>query len=197
MIAERFHHPYGPSKLQFLEACPAYDSAQGNSAAAETGTRQHTVAETGADDLSLSDEEAAAAAAAMSFVASHKELLKEEAQLSGGEVLDLREVYLPIDNEETTGGTADQILISGDRKRAIMVDFKYGRWAVAEARTNIQGIAYALSIFHAYPTVASVAVHFFQPAVATENNATFYRADVPELLLRIKTIVARAKAAKF
>lgn len=214
MSEKRFHHPFSPSQLGALEACPCYESQQASSPAAEKGTRQHTVAETGDDDATLSDEEAAAAAAAMEFVAQHKKLLEEartrevnctlallgctvaEAESAIQSVLELRETYLPIDDEDTTAGTADNVLVSHDRKHAILVDFKFGRWGVQHARENRQSDAYALSIFHAYPTVESVAVHFFQPAVTTENTTTWTRADVPELLLRIKIIVARAKAAR-
>lgn len=188
MSEERKHHDFSPSQLGALEACPSYEGQQSNSPAAETGTRQHTVTETGEDDATLSDEEAAAAALAMQFISQQKQRL--------GDVTDLREAYLPVDDENTTAGYADRILVTADRKKAVIVDYKFGKWPVAEASANAQGIAYALGVFHAFPSIEAVEVHFFQPAVNTENNATFYRSGAPELLLRVKTIVARAKAAR-
>lgn len=188
MSEQRKHHEFSPSQLQALECCPSYEGQQSSSLAAETGTRQHAVTETGEDDSSLSDEEAAAAALAMQFISQQKQLL--------GEVMDLREVYLPVDDENTTAGYADRILITADKKKAVMVDYKFGKWPVPPAKENRQSDAYALGIFHAYPTVEFVDVHFFQPSVKEPNNTTWTRADVPELLLRVKTIVARAKAAR-
>lgn len=196
MSQERKHHDFSPSQLQALEVCPPYESQHSTSEAATDGTKQHTVAETGIDDGTLSDEQVAAVAEAMAFVARQKQILEEEAARTGGSVLVLSETYLPVDDEITTAGYADEILISADRKRAVLVDHKFGKWGVTEASNNRQSDAYALGLFHAYPTVQSVQVFFFQPAIKAENTTTWTRKDIPELLLRIKTIVARAKAAR-
>lgn len=74
---ERPHHPFGPSKLQNIEACPCYESRSGGSLAATLGTKQHNVAETGDDDHTLTDDHAAAVAECMDFFARQKQLMIE------------------------------------------------------------------------------------------------------------------------
>lgn len=221
MSEERKHHPFSPSSLQALEACPNYQSRDSDNEAARIGTLQHAAAETGQDNNELSDEQAANSAAAMEFVAQHKKLLEEErtsvverlsVKLAGDDshpdshwgdaeaqipqVTDLREVCLSVDDENTTAGTADRILISADGKHAILVDYKFGKFPVECASNNRQSDAYSCGVFHTYPTVEQVQVFFFQPAIKSVNKAVWTRKDTPELLLRIKTIVARAKAAR-
>lgn len=222
MSEERKHHPFSPSSLQALEACPSYQGLSSGNEKAHIGTLQHTAAETGEDNAEFSDEQAVAVAEAMAFVASQKQILEEarlravaglSEQLAGDDshpdanwqdandqvsvVLDLSEVYLPIDAEETTGGYADSLLVSHDRKCAILTDFKFGQWAAEPAMNNLQGISYSLGAFFRFPTLEQVKVNFFQPALENAaNSQTWYRADVLELLLRVKTVVARAKLAR-
>jgi hypothetical protein len=57
---KRVHHPYSPSKLQCLEACPCYESTNNENEASATGTKQHGVVESGIDDASLPDYKALA-----------------------------------------------------------------------------------------------------------------------------------------
>jgi hypothetical protein len=222
MSNERKHHEFSPSQLQGLECCPSYQGTNAGNEKARLGTLQHTAAETGEDNAELSDEQATAVAEAMAFVAEQKQILHEEQQRAVSDfmskatsgdvvkireafsdsspilpVLDLSEVYLPVDAEETTGGYADSLLVSYDRKRAVLTDFKFGQWATESAENNLQGIAYSLGAFFRFPTLEEVAVHFFQPALKTKVNSTVWkRSDVPALLLRVKTVVARAKLAR-
>jgi len=75
---ERLHHPFSPSKLQFLEACPCYVERGGPvHEKALIGTRQHAVTETREDDHALSDDEATHAAECMDFYERHKGLYEE------------------------------------------------------------------------------------------------------------------------
>lgn len=198
MSTERKHHPFSPSQLQALEACPSYQTVGLYNEKARLGTLQHTAAETGEDNDEFSDEQAAAVSAAILFVNTQRTILEEEAaRVNGGKILDLSEVYLPVDAEETTGGYADSLLISHDRKRAVLTDFKFGQWAAEPAANNLQGIAYSLGAFFKFPTLEEVDVHFFQPALnVAVNSVNWNREDVPEMLLRVKTVVARAKLAR-
>lgn len=189
MNTERIHHAFSPSTLQMLEVCPNYQSAQSDSPAARAGTLQHAVTESGQDNAELTDEQAERAAEAMAFYQGRLATL-------AGPVLELSESYLPVDDENTTAGYIDRAAISHDRKTAFLVDYKFGRWAVEKAENNLQGIAYALGVFHAFPTVEEVHVHFFQPAVKGGNSAVFYRSGVASLLLRIKVVVHRAMRAR-
>lgn len=198
MSEERKHHDFSPSQLQVLEVCPSYQGLSSGNEKARLGTLQHAAAETGEDNAELTDEQVEAVSAAILFVNTQRTILEEEAARAGGDkILDLSEVYLPVDAEETTGGYADSVLVSHDRKRAILTDFKFGQWAAEVAINNLQGISYALGCFFRFPTLEQVEVHFFQPALKTAvNSVTWKRSDVPALLLRVKTVVARAKRAR-
>lgn len=197
-MTERKHHDFSPSTLQALECCPSYQGLSSGNEKARLGTLQHAAVESGEDNAELSDEQVAAVSAAILFVNTQRTVLEEEAAREGVEgILDLSEVYLPVDAEETTGGYADSLLVSHDRKRAVLTDFKFGQWATETAENNLQGIAYSLGAFFRFPTLERVEVHFFQPALKMSvNSVTWKRSDVPALLLRVKTVVARAKLAR-
>ena len=96
----------------------------------------------------------------------------------------------------TTAGYVDRAIISWDRLRAIMVDWKFGAWAVEQADNNLQGIAYALGLFRRYPTLNTIVFYFKQPHINRLSHATFTRDQVPKLYLRIQTTVARSMEAK-
>lgn len=75
---EKYHHPFGPSKLSALEFCPCYEARTGTHIKAAIGTMQHKVTETGEDDFRLSDDEATAAAECLDFVEKKKTELEEK-----------------------------------------------------------------------------------------------------------------------
>lgn len=120
MSEERIHHPYSPSTLQSLEACPCYEGKQGEvHIRALEGTKAHKVTETGEDDHTLSDDDAEAAAECMDFYNSRKQLLEEARTKAFNEafagrtvneklreecrlfpqITELTETYLPVDDE--------------------------------------------------------------------------------------------------
>jgi len=207
---ERKHHPYSPSTLQNLEWCPCYRSRQSDTPHERTtaGTRAHGVVETGQDDQRISDADAVAAAECLDFVAQRQQLMEDEArreveksdQVTSIQVF--RETYLPIDNVSfpdavaTTAGYVDHVLVNWDRTRAEMFDWKFGFWPVESAENNLQGIAYALGLFRRILSLREVTFYFKQPHLGTVSQATFTRAQVPELYLRIQTVVARAREAR-
>lgn len=222
---ERFHHPYSPSSLQNLEACACFRNRDSNNEAAIAGTLAHAVTETGQDDDRLTDEEALRAADCLDFYERQKQLLREERERAvnsaGGDggiedIIDLCEVYLPVDDcifhepmlnpasgqieeasiEATTGGYVDRALINWNRTRAILLDWKFGAWAVEEAQTNLQAIAYSLGIFKMYPTVQTVDFYFKLPQLDLLTKATFTRDMIPALYLRVQTVVERARLAR-
>ncbi len=227
LTEERAHHLFSPSTLQSREACACYRGKGGTSIAAETGTKQHAVVETGRDDDTLDDDKALAAADCLDFYQRQKELLEEARARAEKEaiaaavaakldhytppaaVLDLAEIYLPVDGKtffdvvngqtvntkSTTAGYVDRCLISHDRKYAILLDWKFGAWAVEHAKDNLQGIAYVLGLFRAYPTLNDIKFVFKLPHLDTMTEHTFNRSDIPELYLRVQTVVARAREA--
>lgn len=218
---ERKHHACSPSSLQFVEACPHFRNHSEVHAAAIAGTIQHSVTETGEDDMRLSDDQALHAAECLDFFERRKQLLEEDRQreidrrerlpssgramaacFSVGDVLTFVEQYLPIDDivrdfpgigveQSTTAGYVDRELVSWDRKRAEIIDWKFGAWIVEKAELNLQGIAYALGVFRKHPTVEQVLVTFKQPQIGYLTQHTFRRSDLPALYLRVCVVIER------
>lgn len=201
------------------------------------GTLQHKVTETGTDDLTLSDDRAAAAAECLDFFERRKQIMIEErlravdayrasplGALSSVEsaiplCVELLEENLSVDNLEqtfvdvnpllgragaavpmmidcTTSGYIDRGLISWDRKRAELFDWKFGMWPVEAAPNNLQGIAYALGLFRKYPSVQEITFFFKQPHLNLLSQVSWTRQDIAKHYLRILTVVNRAIAAR-
>jgi len=201
MSEERVHHPYSPSSLQSLEACPCYQSRSSDHVRTIIGTIAHKSVETRQDDNRLDDDDAAAVAECADFFERRKYLMVEESK--GLPILELTEAYLPIDDlkfedgiEATTAGYVDHGIISGDRTRAELIDYKFGLWPIEQASNNLQGIAYALGIFRAYPTLREVKFFFKQPLIHSIQEATFTREQIPQLYLRVQVVVAEAREAR-
>jgi uncharacterized protein DUF2800 len=119
------------------------------------------------------------------------------------EIVELKEIYLPVDDltfedgvKHTTAGYVDRVLIDHTGTYAEMFDWKFGMWAVESAETNPQGIAYVLGLFKMYPGLYEVRVFFKQPHLELTSEAVFSRVDIPALYLRIQTTVARAREAR-
>lgn len=189
------------------------------------GTRAHGVVETGEDDHRLSDEDAVAAAECLDFVEQRKRIMFAEAAEARqkattascalrdalilpseaefeGKIQELQETYLPVDDRvfpdcaATTAGYVDRVLINYNGTHAEMFDWKFGFWPVEKAEDNLQGIAYVLGLFHAYPSLTAITFFFKQPHLGILDKAVFTRAQVPELYLRVQTVVARAREAR-
>lgn len=202
---ERPHHPYSPSKLQSLEACPCYEGKETDKPHVRTvaGTRAHGMTESGEDDERLSDEDATAAAECLDFVEYHRRLMaatdKPDVYWA---VEELKEAYLPVDDlvfsdcNATTAGYVDHVLINYDGTYANLFDWKFGMWPVEDAENNLQGIAYCLGLFKLRPTLQTVHFFFKQPHLQSVSQATFTRDQIPELYLRIQVVVARAREAR-
>jgi hypothetical protein len=214
--AERSHHPYSPSSLQNTEACPLYQSRESTHERTIAGTKAHGVVETGEDDHTLSDEDAVAAAECIEFREGRKAELQVEAskafeKATAGKqncmtddytVQQLTEIYLPIDEcvfedcKATTAGYVDNALLVRAFCYGELHDWKFGMWPVEDADKNLQGISYALGLFHKYPWLRAVRFFFKQPHLDSLTDALFTRKQIPELYLRVQTVVARARKAR-
>lgn len=192
MSEERKHHEYSPSKLQFLEACPGFSGIQSTNAASERGTAIHDAIESrDYENKGFSDEEIVAIEACIAYVESSL------AAWPGATLY--TEVYLPIDSDITSAGYIDIGIVSADGKKAKIKDWKTGLNAVEPATNNLQGMAYLLGLVFKVPTIEECEVEFIMPFQGGEgivDRHTFFRPEFDALHLRIKTIVARAKAAK-
>lgn len=205
MSTERAHHPYSPSSLEMLEACPCYRNRNEVNQHERTiaGTKAHAVAESGKDDATLGDDDAEAVADCLDLIDRRKRAMIDLARENGQgscEIRIFKENYWPVDQrnfldtDTTTGGYADEVLVCGEA--AEIFDWKFGKWAVTDASVNLQGIAYALGVFHRFPDVRVATVWFNQPHLNLTTSATFKRDQVPELYLRVQTVVARARDAR-
>lgn len=200
--AERPHHPFSPSKLQYLEANPNYVGEERDTPleASLRGTAQHNAAEdhTDIDDPTLADHEAEAVANCKAYrdslIAKHP----------GGTVL--KEVYLPIDDkkilfngvwhEGTTAGYIDLAVVAHDELYADIADWKFGLWSVEPTENNLQGIAYLLGLFKKFPKLKWITVHFVMPHLDTIDYHTFSHDQFEALYLRVCVVVARALKAQ-
>jgi len=125
----RKHHPFSASSLQCREASPYWESTNSDSEASRAGILQHGAVDS--EDLpeELSDVQAEAVLACKNYW--NKILLN----FPGG--LFINEEYLHIDNEKivdeagnewfgTSGGFLDRGIISAEKKRAAICDWKFG-----------------------------------------------------------------------
>jgi len=205
MSTERKHHPFSPSTLQAREACAKFEPTQTESEASLDGTRQHAATEKREDDNALSDFQAIAVAECLAYADSIT------AKYPGGTIL--KEEYFSVDNEVwilrvdektthqffgTTGGYPDFVVISKDESAAEIIDWKFGKQPVETTENNLQGIAYLLGVLRRFPKIQTCTVHFVLPHRDELDIHTF--SLTPEianrLLLRVKTVVARAKQAQ-
>lgn len=198
----RKHHIFSPSQLNSLEACPCYVGAQNENQAAFFGTLQHTATESLTDDPRLSDGQAFAVAECVAFGE------REAAAYPNCRIL--RELYLPIDDEvyvvevngknklveTTTGGYADLVIVSEDETEAVILDWKYGKNMVVGAQSNLQGISYLLGVVRMFPTIKKATVKFILPHIDQVSAHTFASEDFSGLMLRVRVVVNRARAAR-
>lgn len=202
---DRKHHPFSPSSIGSIEACPCYQGRQPVKLHERTkaGTIAHKAVETEEDDQRLKDWDAVAVAECIDFALEKKTELEQECP---GEVIVVKEAYLPADDETflglgmfiegTTAGFVDHIYIRADKKRAVMIDWKFGMWPVDPAESNPQGIAYIIGLFKRYPELESVELWFKQPHLGLTTTHTFYRNMMADYYLRVKVAVARAREAR-
>ena len=210
----RGHHPDSPSSLQSSEACALFENEQRDSVAGEVGTLQHKATETrdsialekALDKLGLSAETVDDKIEGVRIALEYEDAQRRRFRDAGIPFREIAEKYFPVGDDRVedyvgvTGGFPDNVLLSAEQ--AIVLDWKFGKIPVTETRENLQGIAYALGVFQAYPTVQEVEVHFFHPHQNWSQEeqerkyvAVFGRPEIPALELRVRTVVARKRAA--
>lgn len=219
--AERKHHPYSMSKLNYLDDCAGFTSNSGTSDAAEEGTMLHEVveailaawfairddrptltlvqlfSETVEEGFSpLVDE---AGEALPWHDDGQKGAVREMLTLidwwipSAAEVFveEKYAIYNP-DGSVLTYGHSDLIIGYADMT-ATGIDYKFGRGKLRPADTNLQGKGYALSFLQNNPEYKSVTWIFKQPRINVETKATFTREQMGDLYHEINDVIARAQ----
>jgi hypothetical protein len=97
--------------------------------------------------------------------------------------------------DHETFGTSDLVDIYADGS-AVMCDWKTGYGAVEDAEDNAQVQAYAYGVFQKFPEVNELTCYLVLPRRKEVSYATYTRADLGRIRLRIGTIIARATLAE-
>lgn len=200
----RAHHEFSPSKLNYLDACPGYKGTSGTSDAAEVGTMLHGVCQgivegwlkhPENDFLQFMEAELAVAKIDDSQKISVRQALTHtwRAMQFATEVHTEEKltVFAP-DGSVITGGYADVVVFT-DFNMIYVDDWKFGLTQVKEAKTNLQGYAYALGAMQAAPGMM-VTVRFIQPRIAWITDWTFQADEAAKLYTKITNTIIAAQA---
>lgn len=202
----RKHHKRGPSKLGYIDECPAFTSTDGSSEAAEQGTRLHEIMDwivskyktlncstplfdilsDYAKENPIDDDERSLLAFCI------RELNKWLPQAS--EIFnETRVIVENPDGSELTHGSLDLLLVfkSGN---ALLIDLKFGWLPVMPAPSNLQGRAYALGALMARHDLNKIGVMFIQPKLGLVDTAVYHRRQLNDMFQTIRRTIDRAEA---
>lgn len=184
--ATRPHAKYGPSSLKMFEACPSYASKGGTNAIAQAGTRIHEAVEKGDPTLLVDEAEQSLAQWALSFLEHVRR--ERNVKLSDSH----QEIYLEMSlGKHQTYGTCDLLDLYSDGT-GVLMDWKFGFGKVDDAEINSQVQAYAYGAFQKFPSLQSLDCYLVLPRRQEITHATYNRADMDRIKLRLGTIIARA-----
>jgi superfamily II DNA or RNA helicase len=189
--SSRDHAEHGPSTLEKFEICPGYKPRGGTNWAADRGTRIHEALE--AEDIYrlVDPDEQAIAQKCYDYVQS---LIESK----GGRVLQTHKeirVDIELGGGESTFGTCDLGLMFSETEM-ILLDYKTGYGAVQDAEINTQAWAYTIGAFQRFEKIEKIDFFFLLPVRDEVSHATFTRSQLPEMKLRLQTIIKRAKDGK-
>ena len=207
---ERLHHPFSPSTLNTRAASPCYKPRGGTSEAAEAGTRQHDATEhEDHQNPLLNDDQSAAVAECVAIVEAELEKFGPGATAE-------KEGYWPIDDVKffhggrewvgTTAGYSDVTLFSAPviaappiyEQHIHVIDWKFGKWSVEPAATNLQGWAYVLGVVHRQAKrgirVKTARVTFHSPHIEETTTHLFTEEDFPKMYEKVVAVVAMSRA---
>jgi len=176
------HHALSPSSMKYRAICPGFDQdSTGDTTHADAGTLAHRAAEI--EDASIvTDPEYRAAA---------ERCIEVARKIRAGAIETHKEVRLSILGG-LTFGTSDEVSIKPNGL-CEMLDFKFGMGAVDEPKDNWQAYSYCIGVFERWPQVQSVRAWFILPRRDEIMQHTFHRSQLPELQLKVKTVIERAK----
>ena len=187
-----YHHPFSPSSLDRLKACPgSWFMQQGmpreESEEADEGTMLHDKVARG--DLSgLTTEQEELVRACLDYL---KDKVDDDTEVIYEMPLDIR----GSSGDIITSGTADVVIIHrGDDERIKLVeiiDWKFGRTPVKDVSRNLQLAAYALGVMQRYGVTECYA-HIFQPRIHGVSGYLFTKPE--NIMYNIETVIKRAKS---
>lgn len=180
------HHPFSPSSLQMLCACPgAWRMQMGmedqKGPEAEEGTRLHLAVATGNLE-GLDQEQTEMVEACRAFAA--------EITGEGGRAYTEVPVTVMDHGEMLTRGTADLCVTTANGTLHV-VDWKFGRVKVEDVAKNLQLAAYAVGAMQKFGAGECIC-HVFQPRIGWHGEYTFRKPEA--ILANIRAIIQRCKA---
>jgi len=191
-MKEEKHAEFSPSSLNNLEVCPGWrhrpDQEGKKSPAAELGTKIHEALETGKiDELPDEGDAKHMARQCVDFIDS---IMADRLPATPTQDFRERKLTIKLGEDMTTYGTLDRLIIFG--RKGFLVDYKTGRREVIDAELNLQTSAYALGVFQAHPELETIESHILLPARNEISSYEFPRAAMPDMSLRINTVIRRA-----
>lgn len=204
VTTERAHHEYGPSRMEYLDSCAAFQNRQFTSEASEEGQMLHDIMENVLQQVKLkhftrtlpqidnwvttSNELTEEQIVYLRFCCKRIDSLLEKnpiaihTELNVSVVdngVELNHGYLDVLFEWPTFG--------------VLIDFKFGYIPVPHAEINLQGKNYAAGVFQMFPTLQKIGVKFYQPKINNQTEALFHRAQLSDIIARLQGVVGRAK----
>lgn len=201
----RKHHRYGPSKLNYLDACAGYTSKEGISDAAEQGTFLHDLMEKMLQNV-IQKKAKTTLEQVSGWVAKSIELTDEERDylcfcckrcdtfIGKNPTAIHTEISVSVKHEdggELNHGYLDVLFIFGDV--GILQDFKFGWVPVKPASENLQGFAYVLGCFQKFRQLNRIGCEFVQPKLNWVSNQVFERKAMFDLYKRLNGVIERAE----
>ena len=202
--AERIHHPFSPSKMNYLDDCSAFKSNGGTNEAAEQGTFLHDLMEQMLKQWQQGKAKTTLEQVANWVTANH-ELADEEreylrfcckrvdtflARKPSTVYTELRTHTRHPDGSELNGGFLDVLYIFSDV--GIIQDFKFGWQPVRPAAANLQGLNYALGILQEFPKLNRIGIEFIQPKLNWVTSHVVERQDMFGVYSNLVRIVEQA-----
>jgi superfamily II DNA or RNA helicase len=190
--ASRGHAKYSPSGLKYFEICGSFKNRGGSTEAADRGTRIHEALDAGDITLLVDEGERAVAQKCADY---EQEIVSAKLETGAKLLAQHNEIFLdiPLGGGEETFGTCDKCYVFDDQS-LILIDYKTGYGQVDDAEINTQAWAYTLGAFAKFPQTVVADFFFLMPVRDEVSGASFQRSQVPEMRLRLQTIIARAKA---
>jgi hypothetical protein len=191
--AEREHARFSPSSLENRELCSGWqDSGDEGSIYAADGERCHEAVEAklhGDDTLQQALSTDLASFVQDCFDYAYPRIAGAETVVTETRLFHANPLL-----KENCHGTPDLYAITGNE--AQLIDFKFGRRPVTNAKDNLQGWTYALALFDTYEKLEKITIHFVVPRVhKCTSCATFTRAaDYDRILARVLRTAERALA---
>ena len=204
ITTERAHHEFGPSRMEYLDNCAAFQNRQFTSEASEEGQMLH--------DLMEAMLQQVKAKSYLLTLPQIEDWVTVNNELTPEQVVYLRFCCKRVDEYlvRNPSNIHTELNVSVTDKGVefnhgyldvlfewptfgVLIDFKFGYIPVPHAEINLQGKNYAAGVFQMFPNFRKIAVKFYQPKIDNVTEAIFHQTQLPEIIGRLQGVVGRAK----